>query len=41
MRDNDTSEALRNITRLIIASWEPTLEVSVETDADVKVREDE
>ena len=37
---NDMSEALRNLTRPISTSWESSLEVSVETDADVKARED-
>ena len=40
VRGNGASEALRDLTRPIIASWEPTLEVSVETDAGAKARED-
>ena len=39
-RGNSMSEALRNLTRSIIASWELALEVPVETCVDAKARED-
>ena len=34
------SEALRDLTRPGVSGWEPTLEVSVETDTVEKTRED-
>ena len=40
MRGNDMSEALHNLTCPIVASQEPTLEMSVETDIDAKARGD-